>query len=143
MPSERTSSMFKRRSIFMRMVSITIALHIVLSVAVSALSPHFALPKPQVSRRTWRLSTIPLDRTEVRHDRFDRAATHVAQVDQSCIRAIKGIRCIRCNVTAWAKANPGGTFRRSNHLVGNTLRLKRMRGKGQEKDPNCCVSTLQ
>jgi hypothetical protein len=124
----------------MRVVSITIALHMVLSVAVSALSPHFALPKPQVSRRTWRLSTVPLDRTEVRHDRFDRAATHVAQVDQSCIRAIKGIRY---NVTAWAKTHPGGTFRRSNHLVGNTLRLKRMRGKVQEKDPNCCVSTLQ
>ena len=51
------------------------------------------------------LWAVSVEKRQGQHDRFERTASDVAQVDEPCILTIDGIRY---NMTAWAKAHPGG-----------------------------------
>jgi cytochrome b involved in lipid metabolism len=91
------------------MIALTVVVFLVgCSIHTRAfVSPSVGLTKQPMTRHA-RLHSVVRDgnsNTDTSSKRLERTATDIAEVDEPCILTIEGVRY---NVTAWARAHPGG-----------------------------------
>lgn len=94
---------------FLMMALTAVVFLVACSFQTSAfVSPSVGLAKKVQTRPSWRLSAVRIGNTRSNapaSNRFERTASEFAKIDEPCILTIEGVRY---NVTAWAKAHPGG-----------------------------------